>query len=340
MSDHHKRYKQSDRYLRREIDVWLPQTERAGDAWFLLEPLTLLFPYLRVQNEVANALAPYSHVIADYRKATGRTVKPVSEEYLTENAQVAEQNVVLLKNAIELWRTATRVSDSTAPILLHYSWHCFNAFMSYSMLRWEPEHAGSHGITPSFGESLKDMKIMIKRDGLFQRLIDTWTILGAPLVFSRKWPIIENKEIVFVKGDTYLPDQKNEILVEQLLEFDSSRFEREVNSKRYAQLVQCPFLSNSVQLPNSFIQDYLTVFAVSSIARYRPVLWHQILRGETEGESRFCLRSSEAALNYTLGEHRSLGFALQVWQLLNRMEKQAFGFNCPDGSPVRKDGSS
>jgi hypothetical protein len=41
---------------------------------------------------------------------TTRAIHPISVEYLDKNPEVAEENVALLKNAIELWRSAAQTN--------------------------------------------------------------------------------------------------------------------------------------------------------------------------------------------------------------------------------------
>lgn len=53
-------------------------------------------------------------------------------------------------------------------------------------------------------------------------------------------------------------------------------------------------------LPNEMMQSYLTVFAASNLARYRPILWHSVLVGEKPEQSLFAVKMRHALLKYAL----------------------------------------
>ena len=141
--------------------------EEAKKAWFFYEPLTLLHSYKELLKQIIDVYTPYKYIVERYSKKVNRTIYPITEQYLKEKPEVAEQNIMLLKNAMELWRTASQTSDAVAPILYHYSWHCFNSFFTYTFFRWDPQHAGSHGISiPSetLTESIKEIKIRFREE--------------------------------------------------------------------------------------------------------------------------------------------------------------------------------
>jgi len=316
--------------------MWLSLVEEANRSWFSIEPLTLIHPYMTIQKSVVSTLTPYSSIIKRYSEKTKRPVEPLTEEYLKENPDVAEENVALLKNSIELWRTATKISDSIAPILVHYSWHCFNSFFIYSLFRWNPTHSKSHGVRVTLSDDIGKIKIQVLKHGLFKRLIDTWTLLGTSLAFSPELPVVVDGDMQFEPNARYILDSNNEISLNRLLEFAPSKFELELHSNEgWKKVGRCPFLANSVQLPNQLLQSYLTLFVASSIARYRPILWHSILYGKTRQESDFALTSSTAALDYTVGEKRGLGLVSQVTRILKSIEEGHFFLQKPDGKPIR-----
>jgi len=312
--------------------MWLSPLKQSDEAWIPWESLTLVYPYTILLGKIANSLVPYAGAVRRYSAVAERSIQPI--EGNLEQPEILKQNVALLKNAIEFWRTANRVSDSIAPILVHYSWHCFNSFFIYSMFRWKPYHTKSHGIITILGDELSDVKIRISRNGLFDRLMDTWTLMGVPLAFSRFWPIQKNGKIEFMPNNKYLPDQNNQITLEQLLEFDSWQFQKAVDSKGKNYLIRGPYLPVPVALFNRFVQAYLIIFAASNIARYRPVLWQSILIGGTAEESEFALRSSKAAFDLILGPHDDDAFVPQVARIFDSMEKGTFVLTGEDGKGI------
>lgn len=311
--------------------------EAAEKAWFFYEPFTLLYYYKEFQKKVIDVYSPYRYLVERYSKTVKRKVYPVTEEYLKENPEVADQNVALLKNAMELWRAASRTSDAVAPMLYHYSWHCFNSFFTYTFFRWEPQHASSHGIripSEALSENIEDIKIRFRKEkeemtrGLFQRLIDTWTLLGASLAFSPFLPVFEGNEIKFESNKLYLLSKPNYLSLKQLLTFDPVEdFERKY-WKVYGRekLLQNTSLSNSMNLPTNILKSYLIIFVASSLARYRPLLWTSVRVGENSDQTNFALYSRGALLDYALFNHlaRNSSLLYQLSRLFGDIKKRKF----------------
>lgn len=303
--------------------------EEAEKAWFYYEPLTLLHTYEELLELIVDVYAPYRYIVERYSKKVNRKVHPVTEEYLEENPEVANQNVALLKNAMELWRVASRTSDAVAPMLYQYSWHCFNSFFAYTFFRWEPQHARSHGIRISrWSDNIEEIKIQfLKQGGLFQRLIDTWTLLGTSLAFSPFLPIFQNDEIRFIPNPYYLLNNSSYLSVKQLLAFNSGDYERALHSDLRKKLINCPVLQNSISAPTDDLKNYLITFVASSLARYRPILWNSVLTGKNAIQSNFALHFRGALMDYTSGAHvHGFGLLYQISQLLRGIARRKFEF--------------
>ena len=110
--------------------------EDSQKSWFSYEPLTLKTLYEHFQHQFIKSYLNYEYLVRRYRETTGREIYLLTEDHL-KNSEVSEQNIILLRNAIELWKAATKTTDAVAPILYHYSWHCFNSFFAYSFFRWQ-----------------------------------------------------------------------------------------------------------------------------------------------------------------------------------------------------------
>jgi hypothetical protein len=254
-------------------------------------------------------------------------VSPVSAKYLEEHPEVALQNVALLKNAMELWRTALSTSDAISPILYHYSWHCFNSFFAYTFFQWDAPHSRSHGIQVKLSDNLDETKIKITGDGLFQRLVDTLSLIGVSLAFSPALPIVKKGELTFGPNEGYILKRSQEILLSDLLSFNAIEFEKGLYESHKEEMVHCPFLINSIYLPNQALKSYLVLFVASSIARYRPVLWHSILVGATPNEASLALHSANALLDYAIGSSmQGDGFLEQVARIVREMRGSGFRF--------------
>jgi len=293
--------------------------EAAQKSWFSYEPFTLLSAYRVFQRRFITFYSPYEYLLKDFRTATNHQIYPITAEYLDSNHEVAEENVALLKNAIELWRNAAQTTDAIAPMLFHYSWHCFNSFFAYTFFRWERQHSQSHGICVSnMSDDVGKIKITIsKKDGIFQRIVDTWSCLGCSLAFSDYFPMFEGDVIGFRSNQMSFQESNSFELV-QLLNFNPYDYERRY-WKEFGRekLVHNPSFSNSMGTPTRIVQSYLTLFVASSVARYRPILWSSILSGESEDKTAFALAYRDALLMYAQFGLNSQSFLHRFSLLIN-----------------------
>jgi hypothetical protein len=299
-------------------------------AWLDFEPLTLLSFYESLLEQIIEVYTPYRYVVERYSKIVQRKVYPITKDYIERNPEIVDQNVTLLKNAMELWRTATRASDAVAPMLYHYSWHCFNSFFIYTFFRWEPEHSASHGLHISkWSTNIQDIEISFLKEkvnitrGILQRLVDTWTLLGVSLIFSPYLPIWKNEEIDFIPNN-YI--KFNSLSVKQLLSLSTLDFEKELYSSMRGKLINCPFLINSISLPSDSLINYLIVFIASSLSRYRPALWNAVILGKNQDQSIFALRFRKALAEYTVGALPTTGLLYQVNRLIRNIMDGKFTF--------------
>jgi hypothetical protein len=168
--------------------------------------------------------------------------------------------------------------------------HCFNSFFAYTFFKWKPPHSLSHGICiANIGDDIGAIKITIMKNGMFQRLIDTWSCLGASVAFSEYFPIFEGKDIDFETNRLPLQESKCFDLA-NLLAFDPYEYERKYWKEfGRANLIHNSSLRNSMGTPSEIMKSYIILFAASSIARYRPILWSSILSGESEDKAVFAL---------------------------------------------------
>jgi hypothetical protein len=300
--------------------------EAAQKSWFSYEPFTLLSTYQTLQKKFINLYSPYENLVKRYRVKTNSQIYPITTEYLNDNPQVIQENVALLKNSMELWRNAAQTTDAVAPILFHYSWHCFNSFFVYTFFRWEPQHSQSHGVCISnMGEDVGKIKITLMKNGLFQRLLDAWSCLGVSLAFSEHLPAFNGDEIGFQSNQIPFPQQSRSLELANLLIFDAHEYERTYwKTFGREKLTQNHSLSNSMGTPSKIMRSYLILFAASSVARYRPVLWSSILSGETEDKSAFALAYRDALLTYSQFGINSISFLNEFSKLLYDLLKGEF----------------
>lgn len=291
--------------------------DASQQSWSSYEELTLLSLYRFFSKQFIQAYTPYQQLVKQYKVKASIQIEPITEEYINENSEVQEENIALLKNAIELWRSASQSSDAIAPILFHYSWHCFNSFFSYTFFRWNPRHSQSHGINIGhISDNIEDIQVTVSKNGLFSRLIDSWTCLGASLAFSQFLPILKDGRFTFKENELYFLKSSNSFRLIDLLRFNPVEdFERKYwNTYGRDELIQNVSFSNSMNMPTGILRSYLILFVASSLARYRPILWSSILAGESEGKAVFALAYRDALLKYTQ-------FGVNSFSLLNQSSR-------------------
>jgi hypothetical protein len=256
---------------------------------------------------------------------------------LSFGQQYSRGNVALLKNAIELWRSASQTTDAIAPLMFHYSWHCFNAFFAYTFFRWKPRHGTSHGIeipSETLNEDIMKLTVRFRKEektegetrGLFQRLIDTWTLLGASPAFSAFLPILEGNQIEFCPNQLFLLEKSKSLELAQLMNFDPVNDYERLYWKTYGRekLVQNTSFINSMNLPTCILQSYLILFIASSVARYRPILWSSVLSGGTQGEAALAFAYRNALLTYSQFGINSHSFLDQLASLMSDLMSGKF----------------
>lgn len=302
-------------------------TEAAQKSWYSFEPFTLLSTYKALQSKFITLYSPYESLLNHYRAATNTQIYPISGNYLDKNSEVPEENVALLKNAIELWRNAAQTTEAIAPILFHYSWHCFNSFFAYTFFRWAQKHSQSHGVYVSnMTDDIEKIKITISRtDGVFQRTVDTWSCLGGNLAFSAFLPAFEENGIAFHSNQMPFFQKSNCCELGQLLSFDPYEHERFYWEKfGREELVMNASFSYWMGTPTRIMQSYLILFVASSIARYRPILWASILSGATKEKAAFALSYRDALLKYAQFGLNSASFLHLFSSLLNDLMQGKF----------------
>ena len=309
-----------------KLYLYRSAVEIAQKSWFSYEPLTLLSRYKRFQRNFITLYSPFEYLLRNYRKVTMNQIFPITEDYIKEK-QVTEENIALLKNSIELWRNAMQTTEAIAPILFHYSWHCFNSFFAYTFFRWKPQHSRSHGIFVSkLTDDIGKIEITIdQKNGVFQRVVDTWSCLGVSLVFSGYLPMFKDNGIVFVANKIPFLNESTCFNVTQLLNFDACKQERRY-WKEFGRenLVFNPSINFYMAVPSRILQNYLILFVASSIARYRPILWSSIISGETEDKSAFALAYRKALLTYAEFGLNSHSFLNLITSFMNDLQKGRF----------------
>ncbi len=109
---------------------------------------------------------------------------------------------------------------------------------------------------------------------------------------------METDEIEFIPNTHFLLKDSNRISLGELLAFDAGDFERRVNLDLEGKRFKGSFTATTGS-PNNYFKNYLIIFAGSSIARYRPYLWMDVLIGKTAEQAEFTLALTGALVKVT-----------------------------------------
>ena len=87
-------------------------------------------------------------------------------------------------------------------------------------------------------------------------------------------------------------------IVDVGVEFKPYDFERnlslDIKNRCISHIEGLTYRENIIAIPNLALRSYLLIFIASSIARYRPYLWEDILSSETEEQSDFCYEFTDS----------------------------------------------
>jgi hypothetical protein len=144
--------------------------------------------------------------------------------------------------------------------------------------------------------------------GLFQRLIDTWTLLGGSPAFGKFVPLLQEQKITFFPNELCLLKESRCLELSELLDFNPKKCFRQYSKTFGKKLIHNSSFYNSTGMPTSILKGYVVLFVASSIARYRPILWGSILSGETQDKANFALAYREALLTFAQSGINSLSF--------------------------------
>ena len=270
--------------------------ESRMDIWLRFDKYTPY--YYRKFLERLHSQNKYSSLVSRYaEKKDTDPPRPLSKKYLAKNRiWLSRQNVRFIENARETYEAGLRASSHIKPILYHYSWHSFLAFLMYTFMRFDGRARG-HGITVTKMER-NEINLdfhPFRKKGFFQRVLDTLTILGYPLAFARWIPILKEKDTLVFMENTISPfaDIKR-INLKDILTFNQHDYIREFMAKFESKHPRTHELANM----NECVRSFITLFTASTITRYKPQVWSEILEGEREYESMSLTQVRDSYENY------------------------------------------
>ena len=156
-----------------------------------------------------------------------------------------------------------QVEPDIQPIMLHYSIIYLFDFFSRTWLKYEQNFG--HGMKLNYNSNKLTVKIA-RRNGLFQRTVDSFYFINQPSIFS-----LDKDE-----GIQYELNETQEPISERIgkLEYFSEP-EKEL-TEFIALYEKLKMIKGGVNKSNDILLGYSILFGMSSISRYRAQEWHDI----------------------------------------------------------------
>jgi len=236
------------------------------DGKFFAESLLIPHSYKGIFKTIHSTLnQPNYPVICntyhDKLENSFRNDVPVIRDFSEYESSDFLRNVIFLKQAHNFGQLASKAIIEVKPLLLYYAENQLFAFFIYSIFHFNHPSIG-HGLSMN-GSTYDNIGIKIKKSGFFQRIINTYTILGSSWIFSPCQRTSSNG-IEVLDGD-YTFTKEPTISLKKLIQIKN----------------------NSKPNPDGYVfdqLDFLFLFLASSLARYKPDMWHSIVSGEHGGE--------------------------------------------------------
>ena len=232
------------------------------DTKFFVESMLIPYSYRTIFKKINSEMNTSEHTIlcSKYREKLENSFRndvPKIEKFSNYTHDDFLRNVIFLKQAQNFRKFAKDAITEVKPLLLYYAESQFFAFFIYSIFHFDGPAKG-HGLSMT-GNSLKNIGIKFQESGFFQRIVNTYSLLDASWIFS---PLeIKDKNEIKKCENLYQITKKPTITLDKLIELKD----------------QC----RPNYYGHDFDQlDFLFIFLASSLARYKPDLWHTIVNGD------------------------------------------------------------
>lgn len=232
------------------------------DSRFFVESMLIPHSYKAIFKKIKGGMKTpnYAVICKTYREKTENSFQndiPKIREFTNYTNEDFLRNVIFLKQAQNFGKLAKDAIIEVKPLLLYYAENQLFAFFIHSIFHFDGPSRG-HGLS-MIGTDLDDIGIEFQKSGFFQRIVNSYSILNAPGIFSSLK--INGQGGVDEIGTQYSITKTPTITLSELIELKD----------------------NSKPGPDGYILDqfdFLFLFLASSLARYKPDLWHLIVNGE------------------------------------------------------------
>lgn len=232
------------------------------DPKFFAESLLIPHSYKNFLKKIHSNLSTgnYSDICNEYKSKLENSFQndaPLVQEFSNYSNPDFLGNTIFLKQAQNFSKLGKTAMIALKPILLFDAENQIFAFFMNSIFHFNGP-SQEYGLDLS-GDTYENIGIEIKKSGFFQRVINTYAILGCTGAFS---PFQRTRDNKFEKLDKELDFTKTPtISLRKLIEI-----------KNASKPDSPGFIFDQI--------DFLFLFLASSLAKYKPDLWHSIVNGE------------------------------------------------------------
>lgn len=232
----------------------------------LLNKLKIPSGYNEVIKSLQNNLKSnnfHTHVknYGDAKKAIKlHDIPEVISDARIESKEFLSHQTTLYNQAKFFGETAKTAPLNVKPMLYHYAENSLFAFFVYSLISYVPPHVSSHGLRIDLTNELGSCTIKLRNYGLFSRIIDCYSICKTTTHFS-------SLEYKSSSNNYQKRDGEFSLIKEPTLTLDDI-----ISIRKKLGRQSDGYLYDII--------DFILLFFGSSLARYRPYLWEEILRGE------------------------------------------------------------
>jgi hypothetical protein len=202
--------------------------------------------------------------LSDYNKIKASINLTPSPQFI-DRRQVSDtkfqiRNVSLYLQAVNSGKLAELAIPQLKPLILYYGANALFAFFVYSIFYYQnPSNHHGLDITEYNNDPVKS-KLKILNRGLFARIIESYSILGMKNDFEVISYDSSSNSYQASESSRYPISTEPSLTLEELTNIRGS-------------------MRPNRMMHEFDLMDYLIIFVCSSLARYRPYLWHIILEG-------------------------------------------------------------
>jgi hypothetical protein len=244
------------------------------DLRYLRNSLRLPAGYANAIGSILNRLNRYQENLAQYaiaKIALGiRDIPQFNTERRFSEESFVVDNISQYNQGVYYGKIAETAPDEAKPLLFHYAENSLFGFMITSCMKY-CSYSNRHGITVRFNEDPLQTSLKFRLHGFFPRIVEFFSVLGMT-AFSVFWYDEETRTY----SSSMRPDPYTNMNFS--LRVEPSITLSDLLTLRYQHAKRRPMYKEY----ETDVLDFAILFACSSLARYRPFLFHRLIEGKED----------------------------------------------------------